>query len=63
MTDGAQQIAHEADRSPDEAATARLAVRFAIAGFGLMFVAALAMWAKFGPTMFVDLATAVISCF
>jgi len=32
-------------------------------GFGMMFVAALLMWAQFGPNIFFDLATAVVNCF
>ena len=51
-------------RSDDErdAASARLAVRITWAGVALMALAAVLMWTKFGPTMFVDLATAVINC-
>lgn len=33
------------------------------AGFALMFAAGAIMWAQFGPTMFVDLATAILTCF
>jgi hypothetical protein len=49
---------------PDAQETrARRARRMLVAGFALMFVAAALMWAQFGPTMFVDLATAVLNCF
>lgn len=46
----------------DDAAATRLAVRMALGGFALMFVAGAFMWVKFGPTIFVDLATAVVNC-
>ena len=49
--------------TPREATRARRARRALAAGFALMFVAAALMWAQFGPTMFVDLATAVLNCF
>ena len=47
----------------EDAAFGRLATRMALAGFGLMFVAAIVMWTSFGPTIFIDLATAVVNCF
>lgn len=46
-----------------DAALTRLAVRMAVGGFALMFVAGALMWVGFGPAMFVDLATAVVNCF
>ncbi|MDB5569196.1 MAG: hypothetical protein JWN93_379 [Hyphomicrobiales bacterium] len=46
----------------DDAASARRAVRVMWAGVALMSLAGVLMWAKFGPTMFVDLATAVLNC-
>ncbi len=52
---------HHSDDARD-AANARLAVRIMWAGVALMAAAGVLMWAKFGPTMFVDLATAVINC-
>ncbi len=62
MTDTAQQ-SHTADEAASDAAASRLAVRMALGGFALMFVAGGLMWLKFGPTIFVDLATAVVNCF
>ncbi|MBX9757438.1 MAG: hypothetical protein K2Y29_01590 [Beijerinckiaceae bacterium] len=65
MTDAAQQNQAIDDGTQDatqDAAATRLAVRMALAGFGLMFVAGAFMWMKFGPTIFVDLATAVVNC-
>ena len=62
MTDAAQQSQPVEDASVDDAAATRLAVRMALGGFALMFVAGAFMWVKFGPTIFVDLATAVVNC-
>ncbi len=62
MTDTPHQDQITAEAHND-AATARLAVRVALGGFALMFVAASLMWLKVGPTIFVDLATAVMNCF
>lgn len=56
-------MTHDVDTAATEDRSSRLAVRLVWAGFGLMFVAALAMWVSFGPTIFMDLATAVASCF
>lgn len=56
-------MAHDVSTGTHEDRSSRLAVRLVLAGFGLMFVAALAMWVSFGPTIFMDLATAVASCF
>jgi len=47
----------------EDAAFSKLATRMALAGFGLMFAAALIMWMSVGPTIFIDLATAVVNCF
>jgi hypothetical protein len=62
MTDTPQQQPAIAEARED-AAMARLAVRLALGGFALMFVAGGLMWLKVGPTIFVDLATAVVNCF
>ncbi len=62
MTDVAQQTQPVENASVDDAAATRLAVRMALGGFALMFVAGAFMWVKFGPTIFVDLATAVVNC-
>ncbi|HEY8579583.1 MAG TPA: hypothetical protein VIL72_06825 [Beijerinckiaceae bacterium] len=51
------------DEAARDAAAARLVVRLTLAGFALMGVGALLMWVKFGPSIFMDLATAVIACF
>ncbi len=40
----------------------RLHLWLIIAGFGMMFLASLLMWTRFGPSMFVELVTAVQSC-
>ncbi|MBN9082505.1 MAG: hypothetical protein J0I16_13455 [Rhizobiales bacterium] len=56
-------MTHDVDTGNSEDRSGRLAVRLVLAGFGLMFVAAMAMWINFGPTIFMDLATAVASCF
>ncbi len=42
---------------------ARLQFWLIISGFAMMFVASILMWVRFGPSMFVDLATAVMNCF
>jgi hypothetical protein len=63
MTNAAQQSQHIEDASPDDAASTRLAVRLALGGFAMMFVAGALMWVSFGPTIFIDLATAVVNCF
>jgi hypothetical protein len=52
-----------AEETARDAALTRLAVRMAVGGFALMFVAGAIMWVGFGPAMFVDLATAVVNCF
>lgn len=62
MTDTPHQDQGPAEAREDAAMT-RLAVRMALGGFGLMFVAGALMWLKVGPTIFVDLATAVVNCF
>ncbi|MDP2355518.1 MAG: hypothetical protein Q8M31_05595 [Beijerinckiaceae bacterium] len=62
MTDTPHQV-QVADEAHEDAATTRLAVRMALGGFVLMFVAGAFMWLKVGPTIFVDLATAVVNCF
>jgi hypothetical protein len=62
MTDTQQQQPAIAE-AHDDAAMGRLAVRVALGGFLLMFVAGVLMWLKVGPTIFVDLATAVVNCF
>ena len=63
MTDTAQQNKAIDGAAHEDAAMTRLAVRVAIAGFGMMFLAGAMMWLNFGPSMFVDLATAVVNCF
>ena len=63
MTDTVQQSQAIDDTAQDDAAVTRLAVRMALAGFGLMFIAGAFMWLNFGPAIFVDLATAVVNCF
>ena len=66
MTDTAHQsqpIDDAASDAANDAAFTRLAVRMALGGFALMFVAGAFMWLNFGPTIFVDLATAVVNCF
>lgn len=55
--------AESRDEQERDAALTRLAVRMALGGFGLMFVAAAFMWVSIGPTIFIDLATAVMNCF
>ncbi len=62
MTDTPQQDRAIAEAQEDASMT-RLAVRIALGGFALMFVAGVFMWLKVGPTIFVDLATAVVNCF
>ncbi len=62
MTDTPLQQPAAAEAHEDAAMT-RLAVRLALGGFALMFVAGGLMWLKVGPTIFVDLATAVVNCF
>lgn len=52
----------DTEEARDERA-GRIATRIAIAGFGLMFVAAIVMWIHFGPLIFMDLVTAVANCF
>ncbi|MGE3643955.1 MAG: hypothetical protein AB7F96_08880 [Beijerinckiaceae bacterium] len=47
----------------DYAKASRLTLWLIGAGFFMMFAASLLMWFRFGPTMFVDLATAVANCF
>ncbi|MDH7796665.1 MULTISPECIES: hypothetical protein [unclassified Beijerinckia] len=56
-------MTHDVDTDHTDERSSRLAVRLVLAGFGLMFVAAMAMWINFGPTIFMDLVTAVASCF
>ena len=68
MTDAAQrgptiEDAKQEVAARDDAAMTRLAVRMAIGGFAMMFLAGALMWLKVGPTIFVDLATAVVNCF
>lgn len=63
MTDSVQQTEAMEAADRDDAALSRLAVRMALGGFALMFAAGALMWLKFGPTIFVDLATAVVNCF
>lgn len=63
MTDTAHQVQANDEAAHEDAAMTRLAVRMAIGGFGLMFVAGAMMWLNFGPTIFIDLATAVVNCF
>lgn len=64
MTDTLQHTQPMGDaEAAGEDAVARLAIRMAIGGFALMFVAASLMWVGFGPAIFVDLATAVVNCF
>jgi hypothetical protein len=66
MSDALRPALDTTDPAPQpgaEEARARTARRALAAGFALMFVAAALMWAQFGPTMFVDLATAVLNCF
>jgi CHASE3 domain sensor protein len=68
MTDAAQRSqtiedAAQETAAQNDAAMTRLAVRMAIGGFALMFLAGAMMWLKVGPTIFVDLATAVVNCF
>lgn len=43
--------------------SARIQLWLIISGFVMMFLASLLMWVRFGPSMFVDLATAVANCF
>ncbi|MFN3889418.1 MAG: hypothetical protein ACK4MV_03400 [Beijerinckiaceae bacterium] len=62
MADTAQHGEVE-DTAREDAAVTRLAVRMALGGFGMMFAAGAFMWLKFGPAIFVDLATAVVNCF
>jgi hypothetical protein len=63
MTDTAHQVQAIDEAAREDAAMTRLAVRIAIGGFGLMFLAGAMMWLNFGPTIFIDLATAVVNCF
>lgn len=63
MTDSLQASQTADAASREDAAMTRLAVRMAIGGFALMFLAGAVMWLKVGPTIFVDLATAVVNCF
>jgi hypothetical protein len=63
MADTAHQVQAIDEAAREDAAMTRLAVRIAIGGFGLMFLAGAMMWLNFGPTIFVDLATAVVNCF
>lgn len=51
-----------ATESVEYARLSRLYLWLIIAGFGMMFLAALLMWTRFGPSMFVELVTAVQSC-
>lgn len=53
----------DALHSEDDAAFTRTARRVTLAGFALMALAAALMWTQFGPSMFIDLATAVMNCF
>ena len=43
--------------------SAPLIGKTALAGFGLLFLAALILWAGFGSVIFIDLASAIRSCF
>lgn len=66
-----QRAAGAASGHPDDAAVgtaqrdnvARLQFWLIISGFVMMFAASILMWVRFGPSMFVDLATAVMNCF
>ena len=65
MTDSARPIEGEIETgdAARDAALGRLAVRLSLGGFALMFAAAGLLWVKFGPSIFMDLATAVVACF
>jgi hypothetical protein len=63
IAQNSEPVSETIDDATADAAATRLAVRVALAGFALMFVAGALMWLKFGPTIFVDLATAVVNCF
>lgn len=62
MSDSVQQSQRIDAASDDDAALGRIATRMALGGFALMFVAAALMWMSVGPSIFVDLATAVMNC-
>ena len=71
MTDKAEILPHNdahealdgANMTSDGDRTARVQVWLIVSGFVMMFLASLLMWLRFGPSMFVDLATAVANCF
>ena len=52
-----------APAAADYPRASRLHLWLILAGFGMMFLASILMWVRFGPAMFVDLATAVANCF
>ncbi len=53
----------EAGATPEHDRISSLQLWLILGGFGMMFLASVLMWFRFGPTMFVDLATAVANCF
>jgi hypothetical protein len=59
-SDAAVRVA--AGESVEYSRISRLHLWLIIAGFGMMFLASLLMWTRFGPSMFVELLTAVQSC-
>lgn len=63
MSESLQGVREAPEAVENDEFDGRLATRLALGGFALMFVSGLAMWATFGPTMFVDLVTAVVACF
>ena len=63
MSDSLQGVREAREAVENDEFDGRLATRLALGGFALMFLSGIAMWVTFGPTMFVDLVTAVVACF
>ena len=56
-------MAHTGGQTKGRQATERPVWAVPLAGFGLILVAALLLWLRFGPAIFLDSLSAVWSCF